>query len=396
MSAPALILDGSLQSALAATRSLARHGVRVLCGAERSSAMALHSKYVFDHFTYSSPLRDVNGFLDDLEAFLRNQPEPPVLFTFSDLTFLPIVRQRERFESLIRFPVNSSDSIEIAFDKSKTCQLADQLQVPIPKTFLASSFAEAEKVLTSEISYPCILKPRHSCIWKKSVGEWGKVRAATNVEEAKTMWQEMLTRFDEPPLIQERIEGEEFGIFFLADNGKLLATFAHHRLRSFDVSGGASVLRESIDPPADLLEYSQRLIESLHWTGPIMVEWKRDAKTQTPMLMEINGRFWGSLPLAIASGVDFPWLVYQRVTTGKIDEVPAFMRGIRSRQLLGDVRHLLGYLFLNGPSVNGQTRWNAVKEFCRFRQPGLSYDVESWDDWKPSLWQILDQIAKKL
>ncbi len=37
-----------------------------------------------------------------------------------------------------------------------------------------------------------------------------------------------------------------------------------------------------------------------------MVEFKADARTGTPYLMEINGRFWGSLQLAIDAGVDFP------------------------------------------------------------------------------------------
>ncbi|MBP9863859.1 ATP-grasp domain-containing protein [Patescibacteria group bacterium] len=396
MSAPALVLDGSLQSALAATRSLARHGAHVICGAERSSAMALHSKYCAERFLYRSPLKDLAGFLDDLETFLRRQPESPVLFTFSDLTFLPIARQRERFASLVRFPLSSPDSVEIAFDKSKTCELAKQCDIPTPRTDVVETVEAAEQIFTSATSYPCILKPRHSCIWKTSTGEWGKVQKVQNIEEATIVWRQTTGRFSESPLIQEFVDGEEFGIFFLASDGKPLATFAHHRLRSFDVSGGASVLRESIDPPSDMLGYSQRLIESLHWSGPVMVEWKRDAKTQKPVLMEINGRFWGSLPLAIAAGVDFPWLIYQQIMMGKIDETPAFTRGIRSRQLLGDVRHLIGYLFSTSPSIDGQKRWNAVKEFCRFQQPGLSYDVESWDDWKPSLWQVVDQISKKL
>ena len=39
-----------------------------------------------------------------------------------------------------------------------------------------------------------------------------------------------------------------------------------------------------------------------------MMEYKQDRRTGTPLLMEVNGRFWGSLQLAIDAGVDFPYL----------------------------------------------------------------------------------------
>ena len=37
-----------------------------------------------------------------------------------------------------------------------------------------------------------------------------------------------------------------------------------------------------------------------------MVEFKLDARDGVAKLMEINGRFWGSLQLAVDAGVDFP------------------------------------------------------------------------------------------
>lgn len=39
-----------------------------------------------------------------------------------------------------------------------------------------------------------------------------------------------------------------------------------------------------------------------------MVEWKVDLRDGRPKLMEINPRFWGSLELAVRSGVNFPSL----------------------------------------------------------------------------------------
>ena len=70
------------------------------------------------------------------------------------------------------------------------------------------------------------------------------------------------------------------------------------------ITGGASALRESVPVDAELLGYAQRLLGELRWTGLAMVEFR--VGPDGPVLMEINGRIWGSLPLAVKSGVDFP------------------------------------------------------------------------------------------
>ena len=72
-----------------------------------------------------------------------------------------------------------------------------------------------------------------------------------------------------------------------------------------------------------------------------MVEYKVDARDNTPKLMEINGRFWGSLQLAVDSGIDFPYWMYQ-VSQGETPVCPdSYPVGIRTRWFLGDVDHLL-------------------------------------------------------
>ena len=64
------------------------------------------------------------------------------------------------------------------------------------------------------------------------------------------------------------------------------------------MTGGASSYRESVALDARLLEDSVRLLQALRWTGLAMVEFKVGADGYH--LMEINGRVWGSLPLAVA------------------------------------------------------------------------------------------------
>ena len=114
----------------------------------------------------------------------------------------------------------------------------------------------------------------------------------------------------EVPLVQELIFGEELGAEFVCTDGEPVAEFAHRRIRSLTPMGGASVLGESVAKSYKrCCDIGRQLVEGLRWTGPVMVEFKIDNRDGRPKLIEINGRFWGSLPLAIASGIDFRGLI---------------------------------------------------------------------------------------
>ena len=135
----------------------------------------------------------------------------------------------------------------------------------------------------------------------------------------------------------------------IAKNGEPYALVTHHRIRSLSPSGGASVLKETLEKGTlrDMLEtYARKLAHELKWVGPLMVEFKVDSDMKTPKLMEINGRFWGSLPLSIASGVDMPYHFYVLATEKKFPEGSVMqMDNVVTRHFLGDVRHLLKCVF---------------------------------------------------
>ena len=59
----------------------------------------------------------------------------------------------------------------------------------------------------------------------------------------------------------------------------------------------------------------------------------------TPYLIEINGRFWGSLQLSIEAGIDFPFLLYKLALGNKLECELSYKEGVKSRWLLGDLDH---------------------------------------------------------
>ena len=84
-----------------------------------------------------------------------------------------------------------------------------------------------------------------------------------------------------------------------------------------------------------------RMLGPIGWHGVAMMEYKQDRRTGEFVLMEVNGRFWGSLQLAVDAGVDFPFLACQ-LARGVPPEAPRAVRlGVKNRWLLGDLDHLL-------------------------------------------------------
>lgn len=388
----ALILDGDQKSALSALRALSARGIQTSVGASRSSALALHSRHADTTFVYTHPLLSKERFVRDVLSFCTREKEPPVLFAFSDATFLSLARAYSDIQKCARMVLPSSESVEIAFDKARTMDLAQKLAIPIPPTFFPTTSEDA-RTITRKVSFPVVVKPRHSASWLGDGGVSGSVVFVQTIGELEEVFTQVYEETGEPPLIETYIEGDEYGIEVFAHEGEVAQWFAHKRIRSLSPTGGASVVKESIELPPDLKEYSTKLVRELSWSGVAMLEFKRDKKQgDAPLLLEINGRFWGSLPLALSAGVDFPFQYFSYASGERDITVASYATGIVTRYLLGDVKHLLTTLFKRGslPSAPQQSRLRSVYDFIRaFR---YKEDVFHPQDPKPFFAEILDRL----
>ncbi len=240
-------------------------------------------------------------------------------------------------------------------------------------------------------SYPVVLKPT------RSVVETGGGSMKTSVFYARNA--EELSRATAaigpdafPVLVQRKVVGPGVGVFLLTQGGAVVASFGHRRIREKPPSGGVSVLSESAAPPKALLESSADLLQALGWDGLAMVEYKQDEKTGQYVLMEINGRLWGSLQLAIDSGVDFPALLVSLA----LGEQPApqgpYRLGARTRWTLGDLDHLIARVTKSRealrlpPSSPGPA--GAVGAFLRGFFPPIRSEILRRDDVGPA-WREL-------
>ena len=276
------------------------------------------------------------------------------------------------------------ETVRAICDKQCVLAAAPDFGIGVPRQMVLQAPGDARFPL--DLTYPVVAKP------VRSVGESAGRRQKLGVYHAGSpdALQQVLAALPVaafPLLVQERVVGPGLGIFLLLWGGQLRAAFAHRRLREKPPSGGVSVYRESIAADPVLVERSRRLLEHFGWQGVAMVEYKVDQRTGTPMLMEINGRFWGSLQLAVDAGVDFPRLLLE-CAEGRAPAAPAPYRvGTRLRWWWGDVDQLLLRLRHSatdlGMPAGAPGRLQALREFMTLFRPGDRNEVLRLDDPAP-------------
>jgi predicted ATP-grasp superfamily ATP-dependent carboligase len=302
-------------------------------------------------------------------------------------TFL-LTTHQDQLPPSAALPFPSAKAVADAADKSRVLALAQSLGVPIPRTVVCASVEEA-RARASEIGFPVVIKATRSRVWTGTKWLSTTVRYAPDAETL-TAHLEAIPPQVYPILLQERIEGPGVGVFICCDEQGLIATFAHRRIREKPPSGGVSVLCESTKADPVAVEHAHKLLRALDWRGVAMVEFKRDMRDGTLRLMEINGRFWGSLQLAIDAGVDFPSLLIE-MSQGRRSPPPKYEEGVRTRWLLGDLDSLIGVLFKSRARLNlppsHPGRLRSLASFLNFWNGRTRLELERRDDMGPAVLQ---------
>jgi len=383
-----LVVDGANRSALAIVRTLGRKGHHVVVGEEFHPCLASVSRYCSDRFTYPSPKSNEDAFIGSLMNAIRSKGIRVVL-PVTDITTLLISKQKKVVEEYCRVPFAAYDTLECARDKIRICGIAESLGIPVPETVVLERREDIDAVPDNII--PCAVKAGKSRVQSRS----GWVSRATEYADDREELSQILSekgKDDFPLIIQRRVNGPGVGVFYCYSAGKPVARFAHRRIREKPPSGGVSVLRESITLSSELKEYSDALLNYLNWQGVAMVEYKIDSEGGVPMLMEINGRFWGSLQLAIDAGVDFPNILIDSANNGETVAVETYKVGVKTRWLMGDIDSLLMVLFKNRKNLAmSDAKFSRLSYLFSFLKPGgplQHLEVLTAEDPRPGIHEI--------
>jgi predicted ATP-grasp superfamily ATP-dependent carboligase len=386
------VLNSEKRSSLALIRSLGQKDIDVTAASHLKFAQGSYSKYSKKKIMYPSPEKNVKKFNEFLLRELQKE-NYDVLFPMNEYTILPIMLNRKKFGKYVKLAIPENNILEKALDKKFTFKTAINNKIPCPKTYFIKNLKQL-KQLSDKLEYPIVIKPRYSCFLINNQIKHFDVVYANSKEELLIKYSKLHSQ-SKFPLMQEYIYGNGFGFFALLNKSKPLAVFAHQRIREHPYTGGPSTFRISVDIP-ELKTFGLKLLRKLNWQGIAMVEFKRDRKDDQFKLMEVNGRFWGSLQLSIASGVDFPYLLYQLINNKQIKQVKHYNVGTKCRWLLpGDILHLISVLKSNKTidlDLRKPNKLKTIKEFFRFFEKDLHYDVISLKDPLPiaaNIWSLI-------
>ncbi len=428
-----LVTDAGRGSAISIIRSLGRRGWRVIAADADSHSPGFCSRYVQERLRYPAPETAPDEFVTRLYQAVCEQ-KIDLIIPVTDEAILPLSRARAQFEKVCRLAMPERTGLAVTRDKLKTLELAERVGVPAPRTSQVHTVQEACQQ-GERLGWPIVLKPQVSRLYHsfdfaqvedprpvlsraegsaveapgsaikdpRSEGRRSDREVRPAIETLTVCYAENLDqlarhmeRFEGhcPVLLQEYYPGVGYGVELLLYQGRPLAAFQHRRLREVPINGGASAFRESVPLDPVLYDYAGRLLAPLNWTGLAMVEFK--VGQDGPKLMEINGRVWGSLPLAVLSGMDFPGRLAELYLYGPPSNCTTpetnYAIGTRARNLELDIIWIASvlsrrqqYPFLTMPN------WSqGVVALLELLNPAYKFDILSLQD----PWPGLAELAK--
>jgi predicted ATP-grasp superfamily ATP-dependent carboligase len=390
-----LVTDASRGSAISIIRSLGRRGWRVIAADSNGHSPGFLSRYTQVKWLYPKPETTPQDYVDSIAEAVQKHGVDLVI-PVTDAALLPLSKERKRFEGMCKLAIAEPAMLAMATNKCKTLELAAELGVPAPRTFLVHSAQEALAKAKS-LQWPIVLKPQVSRLFQEHADI--KVLEVSYAESLEQLAARMAQYHGCPVLLQEYYAGFGQGVELLMDRGRPLAAFQHRRLREVPISGGASSFRESVPLDPIQYDYAVRLLQALQWSGLAMVEFK--VGKDGPKLMEINGRVWGSLPLAVHSGMDFPARLVELYLGEPSPSTAApdtnYKIGVRSRNLALDVVWIATVLAgrRRYPFVKLPKRIEGVKTMLGLFNPRNKFDILSSTDLRPGFAEIA-QIARSL
>lgn len=382
MTARVLVTDGEQRAALAVVRSLGAAGYECLVASSQERCLAGASRFARETHRVPAPLLQPDAFRRAIRHLARER-RADVLLPVTEAALRAVQSGGDPGAVVVPFPPH--DAVAAVSDKATVLAAARELGIPVPEQTVLLRAEDAEALRAAPPAYPVAVKPARSVPAEPDGPRDAAVRYAGDTPALRAA----LDQFPPshyPLLVQRRVRGPGLGIFLLLWDGRVRAQFAHRRLRERPPSGGVSVLSESVAAEPRLVTWATALLGRFAWRGVAMVEFKQEIATGIPYLMEVNGRFWGSLQLAVDAGVDFPKLLVDAALGGLPEgDVPAYREGVRLRWLWGDVDHLLARL-----RAPGNGRLAACRDFLLGFRPGNRSEVLRLRDPAPFLRETAD------
>ncbi len=376
---PGVVVPGiDAPSTVACLRSLHPRGVRTIVASESAETPASCSTYCDEFVEVPDPDEDLMAYGDALLDLAR-RPDVETLIPVREEDVYVLADRKDEFAEVVQTNWPDFETLRLVQDRVELFAAADAAGVAVPETALLDQWTDWDRETIVKprytVSAPAYLSGDSDAVTIGST-EYQRPGSPPDPQAARE-------RRGHMPLVQERIpDSREFGFFAMYDHGEPVATFQHCQRRGWKYCGGPSAYRETVYDP-ELEEAGRALLDELEWHGLAMVEFLRDTDAEEYKLMEINPRFWSSLPFSVQAGADFPYYYWQQARGEPIDVDDSYEVGIGGHLLRGELSYLHSVATEEYPMVERPDFGDAAREVVSsiVRQPRFDYAVS--DDLMP-------------
>ena len=396
---PCIVLGLETQIGLGVVRELGRAGVPVIGIAQSRHAIGLRSRYLAQRIINEQPRSE--AILEQIRALGEEFGEIPLL-TVSEVNLNWLLNNRQHLGK-VKPILPKAESLSVVLDKGKTLAVAESVGIAVPRTIEPESLEAIER-LADTLSFPVVLK------WKdpNSIGPLLSANGISLIKAEYALDAGQLIAIGKRyqplgkwPLIQEYCPGNGLGQFFFMHDGEALRRFQHIRIAEWPPEGGFSSVCESLPltEHAELQDKSVALLRAIGWEGVAMVEYRLDRQTGKAVLMEINGRFWGSFPLAVQCGAGFALLAYLVNGLGRNAALGEVRTGLRCRMMATEIKRLIRILFepqkISDPFFEPAPGQELARFLLDFFRSGVGYYVWSRDDPAPFFADLTNMVLRR-
>lgn len=299
-----LLTYGWVRSSYAALRNLKEHGINVCVSDSQKIGMCQFSRLKDKFELYPSHYINEQLFIRRIIEICDTHSINIILPSHNETEIL--ARHRDSLPNKLTLLLPNSEHCSLFNNKSRAYDYAKSLSIPVPSRINYTSPDD----LAQKISETSLKKT----VIKLLMGNSAKgVFYADSPSKTKQIVERLITVYqltpERYPQVEEYVQGEGWGNSVLYWHGQRIAFFTHRRLREKISTGGTSTLRESAQ---NLLieEAAKNIFDGIGWHGLAMAEFKVCSETGKFWFIEVNPRMWGSIPLAISAGVEFPYLAW--------------------------------------------------------------------------------------
>ncbi len=388
-----VIVCNCYELGLGLIRSLGEKGVPIIGLYTRKDEFGRHSKYLRQAIK-SPPIIKGNKQSEEkfIEFLLKNGPRwrGSLILPTNDQFIEALSKYKKKLSQYYVVGVQDWSKARMLVDKKTLYNAAESAGVPIPKTWYPTSLEFLYKH-QKEFIFPCILKPREShafyltlkkkCIVVNSFQELINTFVAIKKHKFQMMIQE---------IIPGRDDTLYSCIFYVSPDRKNYVHASVHKLRLNPPGFGVTRVCKNVDVPK-LRSIGLKLIRMMKLTGPLSVDFKRDARDGSYKLLEINGRFVLYNRLLTKAGANIPYLMYNNLLHGKKVKLSSLQRCYWIH-LLEDVRNITSH--------RNQEKYFTLAEYLKpYCAKNKTFAILDWSDMLPFLSKLTlypFQLLKKI